>query len=167
MNKKVLVVSGIVGGIAILGYSLYRYIYNQTKLLQDFEYEVDGIKFTTFSLNLVKGNISIIFKSKADVEFVVEKYLLDFYLNDKKIGYLEDDRPFVIPARGSSRISSDFTINPQLIFKNISDIIKYSTTQSDASFKVDGYVKLKSSFVKLTVKIDYETTMKEIITGKK
>jgi hypothetical protein len=165
MNKKILVVTGIVGGVTLLGYAIYNYIYKQTKLLQDFDYKIIGVKFTAFSLNLVKGNINIVFTSKADIEFVIEQYVLNFSFNGKQVGYLEDLRPFVIPAKASSQISSEFTINPQLIFKNISDIIQYSAATKDASFAVKGYVKVKSNFVKLTVPIEYSTTIKEILSS--
>jgi hypothetical protein len=106
----------------------------------------------------------VLFGSQSDVEVVVQSFILDFYFNGKKVGYLEDTTEFVIPAKGYTTIPFKYTLNPQLIFSNAVDIVSYALRQKDASISVRGYAKLKSGFVKVALPISYDTTIKQILS---
>jgi hypothetical protein len=56
-----------------------------------------------------------------------------------------------------------YTLNPQLIFGNVTDILAYTLRQKDAAISVRGYATLKSGFVKATLPLTYDTTIKEIL----
>jgi hypothetical protein len=49
------------------------------------------------------------------------------------------------------------------VFGNISDIISYTFNQKDAAISIRGYARLKSGFIKATLPIEYNTTIKEIM----
>jgi len=161
--KKSIVGFSILGGVAIFGYALYAYFKRQATLLQNYEYKIVDFKITTFDLQKIKGSISVFFGSKSDVEVVIKQFIIDFYFNGEKIGYLEDNTPFVIPARGYTTIPLNFTLNPQLVITNAVDIVSYALKKKDAGISVRGFARIKSGFVKATIPISYDTTIKEIL----
>lgn len=163
--KKWIIGSAIVGGVGLFIYSIYNYVVKQADLLKQFEYKIIGIKFKEFTLQLIKGTLSIRFESLSDVEITVNEFYLDFYFNEENVGYLTDTRKFILPAKAFTTIDFDFTLNPQFIFKNAIDIIAYAAKQKDASIRVEGYVSLKSGFISTTVPVTYATTIKEILSN--
>jgi len=164
MDKKKILIVSMLGGVAAFGYFLYAYAKKQAELLAKYDYKIVGFKIDNFDLQMIKGSISINFGSKSDVEVKIEQFILDFYFNGQKVGYLEDTTPFVIPAKGSTVIPFSYTLNPQLILGNVADIVAYAFRKKDASISVRGYAKLKSGFVKATLPISYDTTIKEILS---
>jgi hypothetical protein len=162
MNKK-LIGGTILVGVGLFVYSLYSYAKRQASLLEQFTYKISGLKIDTINLQTIKGSISVLFSSLSDVEVIVEKFYLDFYFNGERLGYLEDETAFVIPARGTTNIPFMYTLNPQLIFGNVTDILAYTLRQKDAAISVRGYATLKSGFVKATLPLTYDTTIKEIL----
>jgi LEA14-like dessication related protein len=122
------------------------------------------LSVTTFNAQIVKGVIKINFTNNSDIEVAVNEFLLDFYFNGEYIGYLQDTTPFIIPIRNSTPISFEFTLNPQLILSNISDILLFSVKAKDATFSVRGKAKVKSGFISTTMPIEFDTTIKEILS---
>lgn len=165
MKRSTVIGLAIFGGVAAFGFALYTYAKKQASLLQNYQYKIQDFTIDTFDLKKIKGKISVFFASESDIEVVVQQFYLDFYFNGKKVGYLEDTTEFVIPAKGSTVIPFNYTLNPQLVFTNVGDIVAYTFRQKDASISVQGYVKLKSGFVRATLPILYNTTVKEILKG--
>ena len=163
MKKSTIVGLSILGGVSVFGYALYAYAKKQAMLLENYVYKIVDFKMDTFDAQKIKGTISVWFGSKSDIEVVIDKFILDFYFNGKKVGYIEDTTPFVIPANGFTTIPFQYTLNPQLVFSNAVDIIAYALRQKDAAISVRGYAKVKSGFVSATLPISYDTTIKEIL----
>jgi hypothetical protein len=164
MKTRNIVGLSILGGVGVFAYALYAYVKKQATLLESYDYKILDFKIGTFDLQAVKGEISILFTSNSDVEVLIQEFYLDFYFNSEKVGYLEDATSFVIPARGSAIIPLKYTLNPQLVLGNVTDIISYSFNQKDAAISVRGYARLKSGFIKATLPIEYNTTIKEIMS---
>jgi len=134
MTKGKVIGIAILSGVAVFGYALYAYAKRQAMLLENYEYKIVDFKMDTFDLQKIK-----------------------------KVGYIEDTTPFVIPAKGYTTIPFKYTLNPQLVINNAVDIVSYALRQKDAAISVRGYAKLKSGFVSATLPISYDTTIKEIL----
>lgn len=152
----------IVGGVAIFGYAIYRYFKKQINLLYDFEWKAIGLKLDEITGNLIKGAVTFRFTNKADLEIKVTKFYLDLYFNGEYVGYIEDSREFVIPSRGYNDIEFSFSINPQLFLRNVVDILAFLTNKKDGVIGLKGYVTAKSGFVKTTVKINCDCSVKDM-----
>lgn len=163
MKKSTIVGLSILGGVSVFGYAIYAYAKKQAMLLENYVYKIVDFKMDTFDAQKIKGTISVWFGSKSDIEVVIDKFILDFYFNGKKVGYIEDTTSFVIPANGFTTIPFQYTLNPQLVFSNAVDIVAYALRQKDAAISVRGYAKVKSGFVSATLPISYDTTIKEIL----
>ena len=155
----------IVGGLSLFGFAIYRYFKYQADLLQKYEWKISGIKIKKFSLNEIALDLTIRFTSKADLEAKVNKIYLDLFLEGKNVGFLKEEKSFIIPARGSHDITLFVSVNPQIVFKNITDIVLGISKSKDIKFKVDGYADISSGFISTTLPIKYETTLKEYLKG--
>jgi hypothetical protein len=162
MNKKAVATVGIIGGLALIGFSIYYYIKRQTDLIKNFTYVITGINFTTFNLSLIKGDITIAFTNTSDIEVLVNEFYVDFFFNDEYVGYLEDKTPFVIKNRETTPVTTEFTLNPQIILGNITNIAVFTTQFKDAAFKVSGKARVKSGFISVTVPVEFRTTLREL-----
>ena len=153
----------IIGGLGVLGFGLYKYFTYQAKKLLDFEWAFSGIKVNKFSLDELNLILTIRFTSKADIEAKIEKLYLDLYLMGIRVGYIEEDKPFIIPAKGSSDIPLAISINPRVIFKNIIDVTLGVGKEKDVRFKFDGFAKIKSGIISTTLPIKFDTSIKKYL----
>jgi hypothetical protein len=163
--KKPLTGLAIFGGVAMFGYAIYYYVRKQMNLLQNYTYKITNFTINSLDLQKIKGDITVQFTSSSDIEVVIQEFYLDFYFNGEKVGYITDNQEFILPARASTEIPLSFTINPQIVFANATDILAYALKTKDASISVRGYAKLKSNFVRLSLPIEYDTTLSAILSS--
>ncbi len=160
--KKVLLA---VGGLSLLGFGLYKYFKTQADLLSKFTWKIQGFKIRKFSLQELAIDVTFLFKSDADIEAKIQKLFLDLYLEGKNVGYIMEEKEFIIPAKGSSSIPIFVSINPQAIFKNVIDFTLNIAKSKDIRFKMEGFASVKSGFLATTLPIKYETSLKEYLKG--
>lgn len=152
----------ILGGLGLIGFAIYSYFKKQYDLITDFEWKVMDLSFDSVTPNLVKGKLTFRFLNKSDIEITISNFYLDMYLNNEYIGWLEDTKEFVIPARGYNDIEFGFSINPQLILKSAVDILTLATRFKDAIFSFDGSVTARSGFVRASVKMNCDCSVKNM-----
>lgn len=160
MKTGTKVALAVLSGVALIGGSIYAYIKKQTKLLYDFDWKLLDVNFDKVSLQVVKGKVKFRFFNKSDIQIVVTKFYMNLSLNQEEIGYIEDVSEFVIPSRGFNDISFSYTINPQFLLKNVTDIIAYATKKKDATITLKGYVKVRSGFIRATIPINCDCSIK-------
>lgn len=160
--KKALTALAVIGGMSIFGFAIYKYFEKQIALLKQFTWKMIDFSVDTLDLQLIKGNIKFRFASTSDLEIVVSKFYLDLYVNDERVGYIEDTNTFIIPARGYTDIPFAYTLNPQLIIKNSVDIILLSTKLRDAVIKFNGYANIKSGFISTVVPVKTTCSVKNL-----
>jgi hypothetical protein len=158
--KKLLL---IVGGLSVLGYGLYRYFKTQGDLLNKFTWKVSGFKIINLSLTELSANVDFLFTSVSDIEAKVEKLYLDLYINNVNVGFVSEDKSFIIPARGSSTIPIHVSINPKVVLSNLIDLTFGSAKNKDVMFKLNGFANVKSGFISTTLPITYETSIKQYL----
>ena len=160
--KKVIIGLLSIGGIGLAAYGLYSYFVKQTALLRDFKWKLISFNFDTFTTEMVKGNVIIRFSSTSELEFQITQFILKVYINGQESGYVNDINPALIPANGYSDIPISFTINPQYLFSDISDILAYTLKTKDAIITLNGYVSVKSGFVKATIPVKCDCSVQKI-----
>jgi hypothetical protein len=153
----------IIGGLGVLGFGLYKYFKTQADLLSKYEWKIAGINILKFSLTSLVLNLKIRFTSKADLEAKIEKIYLDLFLEGKNVGFITENRSFIIPAKGSSDVDLTVSINPQSVFKNITDIVLGVSKNKDVKLGINGFAKIKSGLFSATLPIVVETSLKEYL----
>jgi hypothetical protein len=150
-----------VGGLSVLGYGLYRYFKYQLNQLLKYTWKLETVKNIKFGKDNISWNFSILFTSQSDIEAEIEKLYLDLYLGGANVGFVEQQKGFIIPARGSSSIPLFTSINPKAILGNAINFALEFSRYKDMKFTIDGYAKIKSGFLRTTLPIKYETTVRE------
>ena len=160
--KKVIVGLLSIGGIGLVAYGLYSYFVKQATLLKDFKWTLLSFNFDSFTTELVKGNIVIRFSSTSDLEFQITQFILKVYINGQESGYVNDISPALLPAHGYSDIPIAFTVDPQYLISDVSDIVAYTMKTKDAIITLNGYVSVKSGFVTATVPVKCDCSVQKI-----
>jgi len=152
--KKALITTAILGGVGLLGYSIYRFYKNQFDLLKAFKFEVLSFDLNDLTLNNITGKIKFRFHSVSDIEITIKEFYMTFGFNKEDVGYIQDSgQSHLIPANGYNDLEFEFELNPQFIIKNAVDIVAYATKQKDATITLDGNISVSSGFVHATVPI--------------
>jgi len=153
----------ILGGLGLLGFGVYKYFKTQASLLKDFTWKIVGFKIRKITLSELSLDVTFLFTSKADIEATISKLYLDLFLEDTNVGFLTEEKSFLIPANGSANIPLFISINPQYVLKNLINVSLGIAKSKDISFRLKGYANIKSGFISTTLPIDYKTTIKEYL----
>lgn len=165
MNKRTGLAIAILGGVAMFGYAIYHYVKVQADLLKNFSYQIMDFGIQQLDAQIIKGNLSVLFKSDADIEIVVKSFIVNFYLNGVPVGYIEDTKEFIVPAHNQTIIPFAYTLDPQILMAHLVGMIDQSIQTGDEVFEVSGFAKIKSGFITLSLPVDYKTTLGEIMAG--
>lgn len=160
--KKVIIGVLSIGGIGLVAYGLYSYFKKQASLLKQFKWKLKEFNLDTITPQLVKGSVTIRFTSISDLEFLITEFILKVYINGQEAGYVNDIAQSVIPANGYSDIPISFSIDPQYLLTDVSDILAYSLKQKDAIITLNGYVSVKSGFVSATIPINCDCSIQKL-----
>jgi LEA14-like dessication related protein len=153
----------ILSGLAIIGYSLFRYYKKQAEFLKDISYKIVGVRIVRFSSNSVSLNIDAQIYNASNVEATVRQMYLDFFINGIKVGNINEVKDIIIYPMKTSTVSFNFSFNPKMIGQNLVDIISVSVGAKDLIFDIQGFVKIKSSFISATLPFEYTNNLKSLI----
>lgn len=162
--KKGWIFAGL--GLGLLGFGLYRYFTIQSKLLKDYSYKLASIRIKKFTLSEASIEFVIRFFNKSSIEATIKKLYLDILIEGKPVGFIEENKPFVLPANGSSDIPLTITFSPKLILSNVLEVVASGVKNKDLRFQFTGYADVHSGFIKKVIKIDYKDVISSYI-GKK
>lgn len=158
--RKILLIAG---GLGLLGYGVYRYFKRQAEILSQFSWKIVSFKIKKFSLTEMSLDVVFMFTSQADIEATINKMYFDLFLEDVNVGFVKEEKSFIIPAKGSTTIPLIVSINPQYVLKNLINVSLGVAKKKDVKFKMSGYVNIKSGFISTTIPVEYETTIKEYL----
>jgi LEA14-like dessication related protein len=156
----------ILAGVSIIGYSLYRYYMKQLTFLQDITYQVIGVRIRSITTSSVSMDITTRIYNASNVEATVKEMYLDVFMNDIKVGNVNEVKDILILPSKTTDISFNFSFNPRLIGKNLLDIISSTVQTKDINFELKGYIKVKSSFLTPTIPFEYQNNLKNLINKK-
>ena len=91
---------------------------------------------------------------------------LDVYINQVKVGYFQDAGLFTIPANGYTDIPTSVEFDPTQVISGVLQSNIFSGGIKDIQIGVSGYAQAKSSFLKVTLPIKYDSTIGEIMSSR-
>ncbi len=159
--KKFIIILAIV---AALGTAAFFYYKKQIGLIEDMDFDVIGV--TTDSLSLTGQTIVLLkvkLTSQSKLQAEISDLNLDIYVNDIKVGVINDVKTLLIPARGFSIVDFKITIESSEVATNAVDLIAYWFNHKDASMSFRGYAKIKIAGINIPFPYTYNTTAKELI----
>jgi LEA14-like dessication related protein len=155
----------IFGGLGLLGYGLYRYFMTQAQKLEDFTWKIANVKIIKFNLTELTLTVTFLFTSKAELEAKINRLYLDLYLDGKNVGYISDEKGFIIPANGTSSVPLNISVNPKDVLKNILGFTLGAVKNKDVRLAFKGFANIKSGFISTTLPIEYDMSVKEYLKG--
>lgn len=156
----------IFSGIAVIGYSLYRYYQRQVTFLKDITYQVVGLRIRSVTASKVSMDITTRIYNASNVEATVKEMYLDFFINGVKVGNVNEVKDILILPSQTTDISFNFSFNPRVIGQNILDLVSLTLAAKDLVFDVKGYLKVKSAFLTSTIPFEYQNNLKSILNKK-
>jgi LEA14-like dessication related protein len=153
----------ILTGLGIIGYALYRYYQKQLNFLQNIQYSVKGVKI----LNVTKEDVSIEVTLKiynaSNVEATVKEMFLDLYLNEIKVGTIDESKDILILPNKTTDLTYKLSFDPQLILKNVVNLVSLTLALKDMQVRAEGYVNVKSGFISTTIPFTYKSNLKSLL----
>jgi LEA14-like dessication related protein len=153
----------IVGGLGVIGFALYRYYLKQINFLKEITYQVTGLNIRSITANQVSIDITTKIYNASNVEATVKEIFLDIFINNVKVGNVNEVKDILILPRQTTEITFNFSFNPRLIGKNLLDIISLSVAAKDVIFDAKGYIRVKSSFITTSIPFEYQNNIKSLI----
>jgi LEA14-like dessication related protein len=154
----------IIGGLGIIGYALYRYYQKQLNFLQNIQYSLKGFKIINVAKEAVTLEITQRIFNSSNVEANVSEMYLDLYINQIKVGTIDESKDILLLPNKSTDVSYKLTFDPQLILKNVVNLVTLTIALKDMQIKAEGYVKVKSSFISTTIPFSYKNNLKSLLS---
>jgi LEA14-like dessication related protein len=153
----------VIAGVSLIGYALYRYYQKQINFIKDITYQITGLKVREFSKNKVSLDISAVIFNASNVEATVTQMYLDVFINGIRVGNVNEVKDINILPKKSSNIEFNFAFDPQLIAKNIVDLITLTISAKDVVIDIKGYIRVKSGFLSSSVPFEYQNNLKSYL----
>jgi LEA14-like dessication related protein len=155
--KKALLFLGIAGA----GAGIYFYYKQQIDDLMNFTYEIIGYGIDKLTLADATIRLTIRVHSTSKLSATITNLNLDVYMDDVKLGNVQEVNPIIIPAMGYSDVEVKVNFSPVQIGQNAINLIQNYAQKNDSVIRTAGYMKVKAGFVSTSVPFEYTTTIKE------
>jgi len=152
-----------VGGGSLLAYGLYKYYLAQKKFIEQIKYKFVGLKIVEFAKDNITLDITVNLFNGSDVQATAKEMYLDVMINDVIVGNINEVKDVVIMSKKSTNFTYRFSFNPQLILKNIVDLISFSIQAKNLNFDVKGYVNIDFEIYKTTLPFTFHDNLKNIL----
>jgi LEA14-like dessication related protein len=150
-------------GAGLIAFAIYKFYTTQVKLLKNISYKIVSIKINKLTKELVSIDFSMRVTNYSNIDATIKEMFLDLFINNVKVGNIQEAKNIVIKSNGQTDISFTFNINPALILTNITSILNFTLAMKDAAILAKGYAKMESGLVRVTVPYEYRNTFKEFI----
>ncbi len=163
MKWKPIIITASLLTIGGISYAAYRYLKKEKNLVEDYKAELIAIAFVSMTKDEWIIKFIVRLTNKSDIEATLKEAYADIYLNDTNIGYVINDEPIIIPAKGPGDIKLQVTVAPKILLKNAVDILTMSATLKDIGYRMKGYIKIQSGFVPVEVPFDESGKLSDFI----
>ncbi|MBM3417316.1 MAG: hypothetical protein FJY17_00155 [Bacteroidetes bacterium] len=160
---KALKTISVFAGLGLIGYAIYRYYLKQIDFIKDITYQVSGVKIREFKKNNISLDITALIFNASNVEAVVTQMYLDVFINGIKVGNVNEIKDIPIKPKQSTTIQFNFSFDPQLIAKNIVDLVTLSVAAKDIVIDIKGYIRVKSGFLSTPLPFEYRNNLKSYL----
>jgi len=160
--KKTLI---IVALVAVVGTGLYFYYKKQSTLLQEMRYDIVGFNVQQVTSDKIIVNMKLRITSDSVLQTEITDLNIDIYVDDVKIGTVNNLAKFILPAKGYTIVDTKVTILPGEASKSALDLVYGFIRTNDTRVRIEGYAKAKIAGINIPTPISYSTTLKEIIGG--
>jgi LEA14-like dessication related protein len=156
----------ILGGAGLIAFAIYKFYSTQFKLLKNIEYNLKNVKLNKITKDLISIDIIMKVNNYSNINATIKEMFLDLYINDVKVGNVQETKDILIKSGGQTDISFTFNVLPALILTNITQLLNVSLALKDAKVVATGYARMESGIIRAVVPFEYKTTIKEYLQSK-
>ena len=114
--RNTLIVSGLLGGVSVGGYFLYRSILKAI----DFEIKPQGVRVISRDAQNIKLGVTLGVLNPSDLQVTLTKQQYDLYFNDVRITKLTSNQSQVVYPNSTSSLFLEIEINYQDLLNKLS-----------------------------------------------
>ena len=156
-------------GIAVVT-PIAFYIQRQYALSKGINIDIADFNIKDFSKQNLVGNLMLSIENTTELDIDITDIYIDVFLNEFKIGHIKNARENQTVL---GKTSNNVILSYDIPFSNtmtLSDIAKMVTgyfTGKDIKLSINGNVSVKSSFVKKTIPIEWNDSLRNLMQQNK
>lgn len=163
--KRGLIVSGILGGLTIVGYSFYRQILKAI----EFTIEPQGVKSLGLANKTLKLLVTMGVNNPSNLKIILKNQEYDIYLNGIFVARLENKNTQIIYPQSISSLQLTVDIDLENLFAklgvisgtNITDKLNFVANLKDQRMKLIGKMGIKYGILPtIPIKVEHEDALK-------
>jgi hypothetical protein len=150
-------------GLGILGYRVFSLYAKKAAKVMDWTYEIDAVAINRFTTKNLEGYVDWQFINASDLVGQVKDINVAFLYAGNAIGSISMPGPYLVPAKGSANVRTNFKLELEQIYSKALMLINELAQKGDVKIQVKGTIKVRTGqllYVKLP--IDLNTTAKTI-----
>jgi LEA14-like dessication related protein len=152
-----------VGGGGLIAYAIYQYYLKQKNFVEQIKYKFVGLKIVDVSKNNITLDITVNLYNGSDIEATAKKMYLDVMINDIIVGNINETKDVLIYSKKSTNFTYRFSFNPQIILKNIVDLITFTIQAKNLNFDVKGFVDIDFGIYQRKLPFTYHDNLQKIL----
>ena len=129
----------------------------------DWNYEIDAVAISRYTTKNIEGYVDWQFINASELVGQVKDIDVAFLYKGNNIGSISMPGPYLVPAKGSANVRTNFKLELEQIYSKALMLINELAQNGDVTIQVKGSVRVRTGqllYVKLP--IDLNTTAKTI-----
>jgi hypothetical protein len=162
MNKKYLIVGGLLAGVGALGW----YGYNMYKLTDKLCFNVTGYKIRSISLQGARVDLTLSVRNLGTLSVKIKKFKFNVYSQDKFLATAYSDELLDIQPASIGKTTVQILLNPKMLMQNIGNILVQSSQTNgwkNIPLVMDGGIHVSKSGIPFYIPIVYEFKLDDFI----
>jgi LEA14-like dessication related protein len=153
--KKVL----LFGGIALAGFSLYRYFKYQVKQALNYDYKIKNFKYTNVDIdnNKIDVSMEIDLTNRSEFEVIVRNYDLKFAFKGVDFASSKSNNSFVIMPNTSFPLKIEGTIDLAKAKVSVLPLVQDILGRRPIMIEVTGSVQVKFIGINSTINFNHDS----------
>ena len=144
-------------GLGILGYRVYSLYAKKAAKVMDWTYEIDAVGINRFTTKNLEGYVDWQFINASELVGQVKDIDVAFLYKGNNIGSISMPGPYLVPAKGSANVRTNFKLELEQIYSKALMLINELAQKGDITIQIKGSVKVRTGQL-LYVKLPIATT---------
>jgi LEA14-like dessication related protein len=160
MRVKTVIISTAALSLVAAGY----YFYRQFKIASEIDYDFKNFKIEGASANQAVLSCDIVIQNKTGLSLKVYGIFCELFINDYKIGQVNNETLTLLPANTTSSIPIRVNINLSQLGTSITQIVSNINTFRNSTFFIKGRMDVGKGIIRVrNYKFDYDENLTSLI----
>ena len=143
--------------LGFLGYRVYSLYAKKAAGAMDWEYVINSVGLTKYSTKEIQGFVDWDFINATELVGQVKDIDVDFLYKGNVIGGIIMPGPYLVPAKGSAAVRTNFKLNLEQVYSKALMAISELAQYGDINIEIKGSARVRSGQL-LWAKIPVQTT---------